>query len=336
MILDKLLLSNVGIIGKTLLNRADIKDYPKNIDEMELFLNTLKQSIDKNEFDGVLVGNILFSFVSDQEIRDRNTTSRTFEDIFTSLFSQECSDKSKRSNPSSTEEIRNLDILCADNDWKISTDLSGNKREKADLILGNYHISLKTLKGAVIDENEKIIDSKTNDELNVGSLSFRALLKGILTDDEIKTLGDRKSGLGSGSQLRKNIFDPIKVKLKEKDFQDRLELYLRYVYEEDMYIILKSHYRIDFYLIPNDSFIKSLVYTYSKNETEFEKIFYRWENNNLRLRWKNMLSAMDKYSLPYSRININLKNINQNIELNTFKGTLNKQIENFIKLHQTK
>lgn len=336
MILDKILLSKIDIVGETLLRRSDIKEYPKNIDEMYNFLNILKRSIDDNEFNGVLIGNILFSFVSDEEIRDRNTTSRIFEDIFAALFNQKCSDKTSRNNPQSTSEILLLDKLCINEDWNISTDLAGNKREKADLILGDYKVSLKTLKGPIIGLNNEVIDSSTNEELNVGSLSYRALLKGILTDEEIRNLGDRKAGLGSGKQLRANIFNPIIKKSKQKEFLNRLKLYLEYVYEDDIYIILKSHYRIDFYLIPNKSFINSLTYTYENSESEFEKIFYRWENNNLRLRWKNILTVMDNYKLPYTKVCINLNNSLLNNELIKFKNDLGIQIKNYIQQHQSK
>lgn len=336
MILDKILLSKIDMVGETLLMKSNIENHPKNIKEMYTFLNLLKRSIDNNEFDGVLIGNILFSFVSDEKIRDRNTTSRIFEDIFAALFNQKCSDKTSRSNPQSTSQILLLDKLCINEDWKISTDLSGNKREKADLILGDYKVSLKTLKGPIIGLDNEVIDSNTNEELNAGSLSYRALLKGILTDEEIRNLGDRKAGLGSGKQLRANIFNPIIKKSKQKEFLSRLKLYLEYVYEDDVYIILKSHYRIDFYLIPNKSFINSLTYTYENYESEFEKIFYRWENNNLRLRWKNMLYVMDNCKLPYTKVCINLKNSLLNDELIKFKNDLGIEIENYIQQHQSK
>ncbi|WP_016839652.1 hypothetical protein [Ureibacillus thermosphaericus] len=335
MILDKILLSKIDIIGKDLLKRANIKDYPKNIDEMYQFLSILKNSIDNNEFEGVLIGNILFSFVSDKDIRDRNTTSRIFEDIFSALFSKKSSDKSNRINPPSTYKIIALDKLCINDDWKISTDLSGNKREKADLILGEYKISLKTLKGPIINEKNEIYDSNYNKEVNVGSFSYRALLKGILTDEEIRQLGDRKSGLGSGKQLRENVFNPIKKKSKQKEFLQRLKLFLEYVYEEDIYIILKSHFRIDFYLIPNKSFINSLVKTYDNEETEFERIFYRWENNNLRLNWPNLLSKIEENKLPYYKIFINLNNSFNNKELTKFKKDLGDQIESYINMYRS-
>lgn len=336
MILDKILLSNINTLGDKFLKNIKLGDYPKSINEMKMFLDELRRSIYSDEFEGVLIGQILFSFVSNKEIRDRNSTSRIFEDIFAALFSLKSTDKSKRTNPESTEAILSLDNLCLNEDWKISTDLSGNKREKADLILGNYKISLKTLKGQVIGPNNIIEDRKVNDELNVGSLSYRALLKGILPDEQIKNLGDRKSGLGSAKQLRNNIFNPILSNGKRQEFLGRLNLYLNYIFEDDIYIVLKSHYRIDFILIPNESFKNSLVFTYKDTESEFEKIFYRWENNNLRIKWPKMLEAMDKYNLNYFRIPINLEKSLNNKDFADFKKNLSIQIEKYIKKYQTK
>ena len=109
--------------------------------------------------------------------------------------------------------------------------MAGNKREKADISIDNYHISLKTLKGYVYDKDGNVLPKKIinnsgdeikneqNNELNVGSLSFRALLKGVLPDEELKALGDRKKGLGSGSAVRKSMLDKIKFYNKTEDFK---------------------------------------------------------------------------------------------------------------------
>ena len=193
MILDSLLFSKINIIGKSILKDCGLKSTPQNMDEMILFLLELKKSIEQNEFKGALIADILFSFVSNIDIRDRNTTARTFEDIFSSLFGCTCTDGHLRNNPNVTENILEYDVLCDNEDWKISSDLAGNKREKTDLVINNYNISLKTLKGMAYDSSNKIIDSSINSELNVGSFSYRALLKGILSDETLKSVGDRKN-----------------------------------------------------------------------------------------------------------------------------------------------
>ena len=330
MILDKLLLQNTSSIGKRILQKAGLESTPKNINEMHLFLEATKKSIESNEFEGALLGNILFSFVSSTEVRDRNVTSRVFEDIFAGLFNEKCTDKTQRSNPSVIQDILNLDTLCKNEDWLISTDLAGNKREKSDLELGNYSISLKTLKGKVYDINDNIIDTNFNSELNVGSLSYRALLKGILLDEQLETLKDRKGGLGSKPQMLKFVLNPINDNNNLDMFKSRLSLFLNYVYNDDVYIVLKSHYRIIFYLIPRETFISSLLNMLDKDYEKFAEIFYRWENNNLRLNWVKMVKAIEDFELPYYYTSINLQNSIHNSNFELFYSTLNNLINQSI------
>ena len=330
MILDSLLFSNIDLIGKSLLKEAGLYHTPQNIYEMKIFLEYVSTSINSNDFKGIVIANILFSFVSNISVRDRNVTARTFEDIFSSLFGCTCTDGFSRNNPIPTQTILNYDYLCANENWKISSDLSGNKREKTDLLIDNYNISLKTLKGMAYDENNTIIDSSFNSELNVGSFSYRALLKGIIPDSELQSLSDRRSGLGSGSQLRENIFNPILNNKKKKEFYNKLKDFLTYVYEDDIYIVLKSHYRIDFILIPNKSFIDAILKLYKEQEHNFEKVFYRWENNNLRLNWKVLLDYIEEFKLEFFRINIDLSKINSNSEFNTMKNLIEKDIHDYL------
>lgn len=333
MILDKLLIENVSVVGDRLLYKAGLNDKPKNISEMYRFLQVAKASIESQEFEGVLLGNILFSFVSSKEVRDRSVTSRTFEDIFSGLFGEKCTDVDKRINPPTTLKILELDKLCYNEEWKISSDLSGNKREKSDLTIGSYSISLKTLKGQAYNLNDEVIgkeNTKFNSEINVGSLSYRALLKGILSDNELKTLKDRKGGLGSKSQMMKFVLNPINDSNMLNVFKDRLSLFLNYIYDDDLYIVLKSNYRIIFYLIPRDTFINSLINMLEKDYERFAEIFYRWENNNLRLNWVKMLRAINEFKLPYYSVSIFLKNSVCDLQFKRFKEYLSKEIREYI------
>ena len=330
MILDSLLFSNINIIGKSLLQEAGLDGIPQNIYEMKTFLTHLNRSIEANDFKGIVIANILFSFVSSIDVRDRNTTARTFEDIFSALFGCKCTDGFLRNNPKPTQTILDYDSVCSGENWKISADLSGNKREKTDLRIEKYDISLKTLQGMAYDINGKIIDRRFNAELNVGSFSYRALLKGIIPDKELQSLSDRKSGLGSGTQLRNNIFNPILKNNKKDLFYKKLKDFLTYVYEDDVYIVLKSHYRIDFILIPNKTFIDSILKLYKEQEYNFEKVFYRWENNNLRLQWKNLLRCIEEFKLEYFIINIDLSKINNNNRFNDMKKLLEKSIREYL------
>lgn len=338
MILDKLLFEQISPIGKSFIEESGIKCVPKNYIDMSKFLKTIDDSIKNEKSSGLLIGNIFFSFVSSIEVRDRQTTSRIFEDIFSGLFGSKPTDTSNRQNPAVPESVLELDSLnSSTDDWKISTDLAANKREKVDLYLEEYPISLKTLKGIAYDENglpiedlendegEKV-SNKENDELNVGSLSYRALLKGILSDEELNKLKDRKGGLGSGGALREYVFDKIVKRHKKRMFQKRLSVFLNYVYDEDVYIVLKSHYKIIWYLIPSSSFKDCIIKTYKKDEPNFQKIWYRWENNNLRLNWKNLLQKMDEFKLEYQKIEMNLQLSVNSPKIQAFKENISAEI----------
>ena len=325
MLLDKILMYQLGTIGKSLLDKAGLDKAPTSVAEMALFLQSVKDNVDKESFDGLLIGNIFFSFVTDEEVRDRQVTSRIFEDIFSGLFSLIPTDRGTRRNPVAIEDLIKLDVLCNE-DWRISTDLAGNKREKTDVHLGKYEVSLKTLKGQVYDEEGNIVDKSFNAELNVGSLSYRALLKGILTDDQISRLKDRKGGLGSAGQIRANMLNPIKEARKQVEFSNRLNLFMKYVYSDDVFIVMKSHYQIKFILIPAESFNQSIIDLYVKKENEFENVWYRWENNNLRFRWVPMLNYMDEFALPYTVIDIDLSKAKSNKRVKDFLEKISKSI----------
>lgn len=330
MLLDKILLNQLGTVGKSLLDKAGLEKAPTSVDEMAIFLQSVKDNVDKESFDGLLIGNIFFSFVTDEEVRDRQVTSRIFEDIFSGLFSLIPTDKGTRKNPVAIEDLVKLDILCNE-DWLISTDLSGNKREKTDVHLGEYEVSLKTLKGQVYNEKGEVIDKSFNGELNVGSLSYRALLKGILSDDHISRLKDRKGGLGSAGQIRLNMLNPIKEVNKKAEFLIRLSLFMKYVYSDDVFIVMKSHYQIKFILIPAESFNQSIIELYDKKEDEFENVWYRWENNNLRFRWTQMLDYMKEFKLPFTEIVIDLSKAKTNKKVNDFLNKISKSISESLK-----
>lgn len=343
MLLDKLLFNKIKPLGLMLLKKAGLKTYPKNIDEMTMFLHSINKSIAEKEFADLLIANILFSFVSSIEVRDRKTTARTFEDIFSGLFGLSATDVSLRQNPTPPQYILDLNRFNTENDtFKISTDLATNKREKADLLLGEYSISLKTLRGIAYDENDEVMPrtirnsegeltaNNENGELNVGSLSYRALLKGILSDEEISNLKDRKGGLGSGSAIRQNILNKVKLYKKEELFYLRLKAFLNYVYDDDIYIVLKSNFRIKWILIPAESFVEAILKTYLEDEEFFEKIWYRWENNNLRLYWRPLLQKLEEYNLKYNEINMFLGDAVKSNIIQQFKDKVSKNIENEI------
>lgn len=109
MILDEILFNEISPIGNSILKKTKLKSFPSTCKEMFSYLSTINTSISSEEFDGLLIGNILFSFVSSIKVRDRHTTARTFEDIFSALFSIKATDRTVRKNPPIPKSIINLD-----------------------------------------------------------------------------------------------------------------------------------------------------------------------------------------------------------------------------------
>ena len=291
------------------------------------FLKALQKLSQQNDNAAALVCEILFSFVTSKEVRDRHTSPREFEDIFCSLFGTVSTDTVAKSNPQVEPEIAKYDTYSKDEEWNISTDLSGNKREKADIFIGEYALSLKTLKGKAFDESGTITDNDYNNEINVGSFSFRALFKGILSDEQLMILRDRKGGLGSGKQIREKVLKHINSEKKNKLFLERLNVFLNYVYADDLLILIKSNYRVVFYLIPSSSFVGSICKLYEFDEQHFEKVWYRWENNNLRFPLNNFIKNIKDFHLPIYEINIDLSTFEKNEAVLNF----NNKIDEFIK-----
>ncbi len=326
MYLDKILFDELEELGTELKRKAGLKNNPKNIEEMSKFILQIKKEIDNESFCGAMIGTLLYRFVTSLEVRDRQTTSRLFEDLFSALFGVKATDENTRKTPIVPTYIKELDTICEGKSWSISGDLATNRREKADVIIGSYEISLKTLKGSAYNSSGEITDKSLNKEVNVGSLSFRALFKNILPDEKLDTIGDRKKGLGSGKQLREYVFDVIVEHNAQKDFYQRLKLFMDYVYQEDLYLVLKSDYNITFYLIPNASFRETILDLYQKNEKSFESVWYRWENNNLRMDWVKLIDFMKQYEHPFYKIDILLTKAVHSVKMKTFENSVRKAI----------
>lgn len=332
MILDNSLISLLTPIGNKIMQSAGLPNAPTNINELYTFTRELKRLAEANDNSAALVCHILYSFVTSEEVRDRHTSPREFEDIFGSLFGTVSTDSISRTNPIAPDYIKAYDRINSNDNWKISTDLSGNKREKADVKFGTYELSLKTLKGKSYNADGVIIDKKYNNEINVGSFSYRALFKGILSNQELQELSDRKGGLGSGPQMRKYVLDPIKRSGKTNEFKSRLHDFLSYVYSDDILILIKSNYQITFYFIPSSSFVESICTLYDKNEPEFQKVWYRWENNNLRFPLNKFISNIKEYELPIQEISINLSVFERNPTIKTFKEKMEEAMQENISI----
>lgn len=309
MILDKVLFNKLHSFSENICHEFNIKE-PKDRKSLIKYLDTLKKGIDIGEINSLFIGLMMYEFVSSKETRDRHTTARIFEDIFGELVGEKATDTKSRNNPITPEYIKKYDTLCLKKDWNVSHDLSSNKREKADHKINNYELSIKTLKGKLYDKTGTIIDTDFNDEINIGSLSHRALFIG-LTD---QMLSDRKGGLGSPRQTI-----PLLTSIKRdgyfEEFKKRINDYVKYVYSDDILIVYKSGYKMKITLIPADSFVKAITKSLEDENggiNGFTKIWYRWENNNLRIRYTALIDMIKKLNLDYFDTVLNLEQVFEN------------------------
>lgn len=305
MVLDKVLFKKLNTFSKNLCNSYNIKE-PKNRDTLCTYLTTLENALELGEINSLFIGMTLYEFITSKDVRDRHTTARIFEDIFGELIGVIPTDTENRTNPETTDTIRKYDSLCSELNWKISTDLSSNKREKSDHKIDNYKLSIKTLKGKLYDINGNIEDNSFNGEINIGSLSHRAIFLG-LTD---RPLTDRRGGLGSATQMTQ-LLNELKQNGKFDEFKKRINNFVNYVYEDDILIIYKSGYKMDITLIPSETFVNAINIALSdKYEiTDFTKIWSRWENNNLRINYLPLMKVITEQNLKYYKFMLDLENV---------------------------
>lgn len=311
MVLDKVMFDKLHSFSENICQNFNIKE-PKDRKSLIKYLDSLQKGIDIGEINSSFIGLILYDFVSSEETRDRHTTARIFEDIFGELVGEKATDTSSRVNPQVPDYIKEYDSLCNNVDWTISHDLAGNKREKADHKIDEYELSIKTLKGKLYNKDGKIINSDFNDEINIGSLSHRALFIG-LTD---KALSDRKGGLGSPRQTIP-LLESIKENNKFDEFKSRINNYVKYVYSDDILIVYKCGYKMKITLIPAESFVTAITKALDDENggiNSFTKIWYRWENNNLRIRYTALMDMIRKLNLNYYDTILNLENVFENKE----------------------
>jgi len=330
MLFDEVLFGKLNIFAKGMCEAYNIA-MPTDQGSLVVFFSSLSKGIKMGEGNSSVLGLALYYFASSESVRDRKTTGKTFEDIFGAITGAKVEDVEFRINPPSTDVIRQYDSLCKA-DWKISTDYSGNKREKGDHRIEDYVLSIKTLKGKLYGRNGELLSSKFNDEINVGSFSFRSLFLNLVSDK----LGDRKAGLGSSKQTI-----PILEKIKEEgnldEFKKRITLFMDYVYSDDILVVFKCGYKMRIILIPAKSFRDAIVTTLDEPNgiQEFTSIWYRWENNNLRIKWKPLHSRLISKGLPMSDFILDFHTIFDNKEfmksINAIKNSVDEGLDEVIK-----
>lgn len=264
----------------------------RSIDDLKSFFNVIaNKQENRDDLISQYIAYYIYNKFSEREVRLRKVSSRTFEEFIGGIYGLRPTDDNEKPNPVISDEIQlvseeyirrketDVSLRGLMLDWTISADLRGNKREKADIVDEHVEISIKTLKG-------KIECDTANTEINIGSMSFRSLFIGIYNEN----LGDRKAGLGSGAQMLK-VLKKIDTEGKLDIFKERLKIFLQYLYaNDDFFIAYKSDIRMQLIFFKGSELVVLLTELLDKDLELFSQIFYRWENNNLRIQINKLLN----------------------------------------------
>jgi hypothetical protein len=203
------------------------------------------------------------------------------EDILATVFGGMITDEFKRTNKN-------------DSDWFLENDIvtgSGvsNKREKSDIVFDKnknlYEISVKTL-------------VQKNTEINFGSFEKITLFGGFGVES---FLAERKNtqllGLGSKPRLKKLLEKLVEDGNYEK-FRARFCELVKFVFSEDLVVLIKNKTVMDLYFIKGQDFV-SLLCDISCSPQEFVTLVNRWEGNSIRMDRTRILKIATHIQLNF-------------------------------------
>jgi len=239
-----------------------------------------KTETDKNRFNYAYLNYILYNNISKETVAKRKTTSRDFEDILATIFDGTITDEEKRGN-------LNEDKFYLENETITGFAVS-NKREKADVKIGeDYFVSVKTL-------------MQNNKEINFGSLEKTTLFSGFNVEkylNERKGVNSERIGLGSKPRLL-NLLNEIKNQNQFNKFTKRFSNLIKFVFSDDLIILIKDKTKIDLYLIKGEDFVNLLIKS-SKTPEKLTSIVNRWEGNSIRMNREPIMKIGKKIHIDF-------------------------------------
>ncbi|MFZ2621279.1 MAG: hypothetical protein WAX85_03190 [Minisyncoccia bacterium] len=240
-----------------------------------------KLETEKNKFNYAYLNYYLYNNISKETVAKRKTTSRDFEDILATIFDGVITDEEKRVNSNKLNFYLENETITG---FAIS-----NKREKSDVrIGGNYFLSVKTL-------------MSDNKEINFGSLEKTTLFSGFNVEqylNERKGVNSEKIGLGSKPRLL-NLLNGIKKHNQYNKFRKRFSNLVKFVFSDDLIILIKDKTKITLYFIEGDKFAQ-LLEEKSSTPENLVTIINRWEGNSIRMNREPIFGIGKKINLDFS------------------------------------
>ena len=152
----------VRTLTNEILKKNSLSTTLRSIDDLKSFFNVIaNKQEDKDDLISQYIASYIYNKFSEKEVRLRKVSSRTFEEFIGGIYGLHPTDDNEKPNPVVSDEIElvskefirrkktDMSLQGLMDDWTISTDLSGNKREKADIVNEHVEISIKTLKGKI-------------------------------------------------------------------------------------------------------------------------------------------------------------------------------------------
>lgn len=174
--------------------------------------------------------------------------------------------------------------------------IAKNRREKADVIFGNYQISLKTL-------------MQENSEINMGSFEKRVLFDGLNVDSYlVERRGSNNAGLGSKALLL-NLFS-VMITLGKDDvwakFSHKFIKMVAEIYTDDTIIAIKNDKFMSLYFFSSDEILE-IFRSFCGSPKELLKILNRWEGNSIRVDRSPFLNACKRVvCLDFSHLSLGI------------------------------
>ena len=250
-----------------------------NVDILAQFFEELSTS--KSKFNSAYLHYFLYHNICKESIAKRKTTSRDLEDVLATIFDGTITDEFKRTN-------KNDDNWFLENDIVTGSAIS-NKREKSDIVFDKgeniYEISVKTL-------------MQNNKEINFGSFEKITLFGGFGIEGLLTERGKKKTvGLGSKPQLK-----ALLEKLQENNFYDKFQArfceLVKFVFSEDLIVLVKNKTVMDLYFVKGQDFV-DLLCNISNSPQEFITLINRWEGNSIRMDRSKILEIATHIRLDF-------------------------------------
>lgn len=297
-------LRTVEIIAEFLRQNGTLKT-PKNIGDIYDFFRYLNTN--RQNFNTLYIFNYLYNFISSEAVAKRNTSARVFEDLLGTLFGGVVSDTAKR---------KNLQYEVSDYFTNAKDKIASNRREKADIIFGDYKISIKTL-------------MKENTEINMGSFERSVLFDGLNVNDYLTERKSTKGGAGLGSkpQLLKT-FSLIETLSSWAKWREKFNKMAEFIFADDFIIAVKNDIIFELYFISGAEFC-AILREFSADKNEILKILNRYEGNSIRIDRTLLFEKCEKkITLDFSYLNATII-----AKINAFDDILHENYAKYFNLN---